>query len=192
MAKLSVSSKHSAKLSIDGTHVDVLVGRMQMAEFIEFETNYFEYGRPARGAEDADDIAGRAALLARSHELLKWVEDSVTKYASFPPGEVEIDGTPVETGAEIVRVFGARQLLMMQVINLVWASNRLPDGIKKNLKPLSDFLDGSSALSLDQAGNEPEPIATPADESTFAVIADATIASESGAETTRPYGETIE
>jgi hypothetical protein len=197
MAKLSVSSKHKGKLSIDGTEVTLLVGRMGYQEFIEFETLYFEYGRPARGSEidpEKATVEQQAQLLERSAKMLAWVKGSVQEYASFPEGEVEIDGVPVRTGEDIARVFGARQLLMMQVINTIWLCNRLPESLKKKLAPLSDSPDGSGTLRPDLAGTEPEPIADSADAKSFAVIAGVTetksgAASESAIAS--PFGETI-
>lgn len=194
MAKLSVSNWHPCSLTIDGTEVGLLVRRLSLDEFIRFERTYFDFSAPDRGVsvdtkgmspEDAflavqaaaaaePTEAERERVIAKSQALLKWVAESVTELAKFVDGEVDVDGVPVVTGEEILKVFGARQLLMMQIVNQIWAQNKLPEGIKKKLDSPSDFRDTSDESAPAAAGSSPEPTAESVDGEAIASSEDAT------------------
>jgi hypothetical protein len=192
-AKLQVSRHHRGKLKIDGVEVTLLLRRMTMDEFIEFERAYFDFSQGEKGVRVDVDTTGlapedaflalqkaeatahlrmtqaekddeRARTIARAAEMMRWLKDQITQNASFEAGEVEIEGQPVVNGEDILRVFGARQVLMMQIINSMWAQNRLPEGMLKNLPSPSDFPDGSGERETDQAGPSPERIAGSAGE----------------------------
>jgi hypothetical protein len=137
----------------------------------------------------AEKEADRQATIDRANQLLQWLKAKIEENAVFPPGEVDIDGEPVLTGADIHRVFGARQVLMMQIANVIWAQNRLPAGILKNLQSPSDFPAGSEGREKEAVGPRPEPTAGSAGSGDSAATADATPAPNSG---TSPSGETTE
>jgi hypothetical protein len=191
-------------VTIDDVELSLHVRRMTMDEFIEFEREYFDYSRgESKGSKVAVDTsamepeqaflaiqkaeaeaelrktpaereAEREATIKRAAEMLLWVKARVEQNAAFPPGEVDIDGEKVETGEDITRVFGARQVLMMQFINQIWAQNRLPAGMLKNLPSPSDFPAGSGGDAREAAGPRPEPTAGSAGSSGFAETGDAT------------------
>ena len=207
------------KLNIDGVDVALHVRRMSMDEFIVYEREYFDYAQGERrgsavsidttgmSPEDAffavqkaeaeyelhksraEKEADRQATIDRAAELLQWLKARIEENAQFPAGEVDIDGTPVLTGADIHRVFGARQVLMMQIANVIWAQNRLPAGILKNLQSPSDFPVGSGEREKEAVGPRPEPTASSADCADSAATEDAIQAPSSGPS---PSGETTE
>lgn len=132
------------------------------------------YKTPAQKEED------RQRLIDRSAQLLAWLKVHITQSAKFAEGDVEIDGAPVVTGEQILKVFGARQILMMQIANVIWAQNRLPEGVLKNLPSPSDFQVGSGERETEADGPTPEPTAASADSSDSA---------ETGAATQAPSDE---
>lgn len=192
------------KVNIDGVELGLHVKRMDMDEFIQFEREYFDYAQgEKKGISVSVDTSGmqpeeaffavqkaeaqhelmksaeekaaeRQATIDRSNELLQWVKKRIEENVKFPEGEVDIDGQPVVSGADIHRVFGARQVLMMQFINVLWAQNRLPKEILKNLQSPSDFPAGSGEREKEAAGPTPEPTAESAGSSDSAAIVDAT------------------
>lgn len=202
MSKLSLSKHHDASVEIDGVVLDVKIRRMNMGEFIAFERKYLDYGSPERGSNVSVDTSGmtaeqaffavqkaeadrenamtpadreaeRARVIARSEALLEWTRQVVEENCSLPEGEADVDGRPVLTGKDIHETWGARQILMMQLVNLVWAHNRLPESIRKNLGSPSDSIAGSGVREKAAAGGKPEQIAGSASSPGSAGTADA-------------------
>jgi hypothetical protein len=131
--------------------------------------------------------AERQAIIDKSNELLEWVKAQIEQNVRFPEGEVDIDGRPVVTGEDIHKTFGARQVLMMQMINVLWAQNRLPEALLKNLDSPSDFPDGLGEREKEAAGPSPEQTAASAGEPASAATEGAT--QEQSSET-KSSGET--
>lgn len=107
----------------------------------------------------AEKKAADDRMIQQGRELAAWIERRVVENVVVKPGELDIDGEPVETGAKFFEVFGVDTALMMQALNLLWALNKLPESAKKKLKSLSDSEPGSQPQGTEAPGPTPEPIA---------------------------------
>lgn len=207
--------------------VNARIARMTVSQFAEFERMFLKSANGEAGVplavegEDtmtAEELAvarakARAARLAamtpaerkaedleaiaRADELVAWLESAVTRYVSFPPGQIVIEeedpegnaaDLEIRTGADFVRYFGARSMLLFDLVNRIWAVNKMPESLRKKSSSLSDSEPISDVPRPDQRGTTPGPVAPPVNAGASATPGGATptpsaAASSSGATT---------
>lgn len=186
MSKLSVKRAIPGELVIDGTPISIGVNRMDVDEFIQFEETYMAYGQlgpgtditvPGEDAMSAEQItAARTAamidkqirmtpderaleskrLIARARELATWTAEKIKQYLTIVPGELDVDGEPVLTGADFLKLYGGRANLLTQAISLIWVMNKLPVHVGKSYVSLSASQPTSEGQPPAPAGPKPE------------------------------------
>jgi len=206
VAKLNVPDYWPGKLTIDGVDIVLHVRRHDMDESLAFEREYFKYASPDRGVLDAvegednmtvEDImvareqakqrrelqmtqyerdVERERIIKKAEEMTEWIKRSVTENISLPEGELEWRGSPVLSGATLLKLFGGRSFLMMQICNLIWATNHLPEQIKNVLPSLSDFPASSVARLKAAPGKKQEPTVGSVGSGDSAPVEDVTMA----------------
>lgn len=109
--------------------------------------------------------------------------EALTAYVTCDPGQLDDDGAPVLTGADIVRAFGGHAAVMNQLLQSIWRENVLDEPTKKALASLRASWPSSSAPNLTAAGDAPAPTAPAVSEKASAspVTAMASSATSSGA-----------
>jgi hypothetical protein len=110
----------------------------------------------------------------------RFLTETVSRFVSVEPGQlVETDlasgeVSSVTTGEQLVGIFGARQDVLLGLVDMVRIENTIPEASKKALRSLFASSVSSSAPAKDPAGNGPAPTATPVGERDSAPVVDAT------------------
>lgn len=87
---------------------------------------------------------------------------SLTSYVTCEPGQLSTASEPVTTGAQILRVYAARQDVLQGLLQEIYAQNCFPEAIKKKLASRHASPPGSSASSPTAPGDGPGPTVGPA------------------------------
>lgn len=149
MAKHSLSRTWPTTVPIDGAPITLQFTRMSVDEFVTWERRYLSYRET--GAE-TDEVA-------RAAELLEFVKETLTTCVTLPEDELDVDGSPVRTGADLFGHFGTRMQLMAGLLNRVWLFHRFEDRARKNLLSLSDSPATSVEPATEVVGPRPDPTA---------------------------------
>ena len=99
---------------------------------------------------------------AEAKKFLTWV---FTEFVTVAKGLIEEleDGKEqsVSSGIDLLRIFGARQDVIQEVLGLVHRENQLDEHQKKALRSRTDSSPTSSAPELDRVGLKPETTVSP-------------------------------
>lgn len=170
---LKIRSYHQSEMTIDGSPVTFHLRRMNVDEFIEFESGFQRYGRgesPA-GVDEAKHEA----------EARTWLTAAFTNYVSLPKGEIvdedlvtdTCDGSITE-GPAILRYFGARREILITILLNLYLENKLSESAKKALRSPTGSAPTSSEQTPTAIGDGPDSPATLAGRETSADLEDAT------------------
>lgn len=93
-----------------------------------------------------------------------FITRAIVNYTQVPTGELEDEeGTPITTGADLVRMFGSRRDILLQLIVSIWAENTLSASEKKVQRSLFDLKASLNQSLLEVLGQKQAPIAEPAE-----------------------------
>jgi hypothetical protein len=172
---LTISRYAECTLTIEGQPVTVLLKRLTIDEAHELMRFVRENAiRGARLNKDANlDTADTSALETALETASAWelrakkqLATLIDRFVKFAPGTVQDaeSQTPIETGADIVRVFGGSRNLMGEFVDALYEANRLSDHEKKVSRSRSDSAAGSPAPTpVPPTGPVPAPTAASAD-----------------------------
>jgi hypothetical protein len=169
---LRVSTKsltHDLTITIDDEPIRVHVKRLTKDELVAFRRDFMRFGQKRGTAEEPEDQAAERRVNAQA-----FVEQSITNYVAFEPGDVEGDDGPVVTGAQIIEAFYGRSDVIGACYEAIFSENCLGKSQKKILNSLSIFSPGSTPLQPSPDGLKPGSIAAPVESSSTAIAAAAT------------------
>lgn len=95
---------------------------------------------------------------ARSERDNKFAIDAISKYVTVESGLLEVtsDGSEqsITEGEDILRIFGAREDVLQQILNSIWSENMLSANQKKALKSLTDSKPSSAGQKKARRGQK--------------------------------------
>lgn len=128
------------------------------------------------------DVVARAAYEKQDAEDEKFSKqflvDAISTYVTVPAGEVEDNDEPVTTGAQLVRIFGARADVLRQLLQAIWTENTLSAAEKKVRRSLSGLSRSLNEQTLAVLGQTPVPTVEPAANAASVEIAGVTASGE--------------
>ena len=108
--------------------------------------------RAAWDGLDAEDEAFAASFIV----------ETLTRYVQVAPDQIEADGVPVTSGADLVRYFGGQGAALKALVRAVREENLLPSALKNALRSARDTRPSSSTPDREAPGSEPGPTAASA------------------------------
>lgn len=161
-------TKHRlATLTIDGQPVRVHVQRLQLEQAEAFRAHL----RQLLSGADEQTLAGEDA---------QFVRQAIETYLSVPPGELDVDGESVTTGAQLLAIIGENPTLVLRALLAIGGTTSPTADESLRSASESALVPSSDASPQAPAGPRPGPTAASAAPAGTAAIADAT------AETARP------
>ena len=91
-----------------------------------------------------------------------FIVDTITNYVTAEPGQIEVDGQDITSGADLVRLFGAHAGALKAMVRAVRDENVLPSALKNAWRSARDSRRSSTTSDLDLSGQTPAATATAA------------------------------
>lgn len=140
----SLSRHRSATLSIEGQPIRIQITRLVLEEAERFRTQLKALMR-----DQEQDLSPDQAAYIRA---------AFHDYVSLAPGELDVDGTPVLTGDELLTVIGEDPTLVMRGLLAIAGMSMVS---RDEGKPsASGFVSVPPSDALDQAPDGPRPETT--------------------------------
>lgn len=202
---IRVSNFHKTFIVVDGESVNLKIKRLTVDENTAFQRNFNTYNKLKRGSElalqrgpdeealSAAEIDAKRFFLATDEERARLLEreakdsaegnafviSAIAEYVTAEPGQIvdEDSGQDVTAGADLVRFFGARNDVLIDMLVSIHLENTLSEQKKRMLR-----LQRASLITSPEAetatGEKPAPTAESAESAASAPHAAATVLSE--------------
>ena len=103
-----------------------------------------------------------------------FIVDTVARYVTVEPGEIEVDDAPLTSGADLVRVFGGQTAALKALVRAVREENVLPTALKNAWRSARATTPSSNTPDLAVPGTAPGKTAASAEPKGSAPAAAAT------------------
>lgn len=139
---LRVFSYFPTTVDIDGEIAPIRIKRLEPLEMLEFRRELKRTGQPAAPAP-ADETSEQTALreqleLALAKAALAFNRQAITDYITVEPGHIVWgeggDEVPVDTGAALFRLYGAREEIVRQLLFAIAIENEFSPAQKAGLR----------------------------------------------------------
>lgn len=128
---LRLTSRFPANIVIDGELVPISIKRLDPEESVEFVRDFNRFGRRSQTPPLPDTATqGEKDQRVLEDEAIErdakmFVVQSMTKFVTVKPGHLYIDDEEVTTGAQMARIFGARDWVLSELLQLIFMENTL-------------------------------------------------------------------
>ena len=114
---LRVLSYHPSHIAIDGEILSIRVARLGPLQSTSFNEKFRRIGA-------GGDLTSKDAALEEA-EAKAFISDSIGQYVTVDDGELFADGMPITLGEDLVRLFGAREEVLSELLMTIFLENTL-------------------------------------------------------------------
>ncbi|HXG88766.1 MAG TPA: class I SAM-dependent methyltransferase [Vicinamibacterales bacterium] len=139
---LRLSSTYNTTIVIDGEVIPIKIARLNPQQAIDFNRDFARMGRandsakaPVPEGELGDARQAREQRAEEDERSAKtFVVEAISQYVAIEPGHIVEDDSPesITKGADLVRLFGARDAMLSELLMIIFMENKLDAEQKAN------------------------------------------------------------
>lgn len=114
---LRVLSYHPSQIAIDGEILALRIARLDPEQALSFNASFRKIGSSPELAPAESE--------AEEKEAKAFIGHAIKAYVTLDPGQLFIDGSEVTAGEDLLRIFGARDAILSELLMTIYLENTL-------------------------------------------------------------------